>query len=111
MVSGATWCWVRVCALWVAIPSSDFVLEDRLASRHHFRIVPHEGDWVLEDMKSTNGTVVNGKRARRVRLSDGDAIAVGETGAHVRSEERLADVERRDAQGAQASTARTPVSY
>ena len=58
-------------------PTVDFVLDDKLASRRHFRVFPAQGAWVVEDLGSTNGTVVNGQRVQRVGLRDGDVISVG----------------------------------
>ena len=60
-------------------PSADFVLDDELASRRHAQIVGRAGAWVLEDLGSTNGTLLNGKRTRRAPLADGDAIRIGST--------------------------------
>jgi pSer/pThr/pTyr-binding forkhead associated (FHA) protein len=34
---------------------------------------------VLEDLQSTNGTQVNGKRVRSTELAPGDEIQIGET--------------------------------
>lgn len=58
-------------------PAADFVLDDKLASRRHFRVYPFQGSWVVEDLGSTNGTTVNGQRIQRVGLRDGDLIGVG----------------------------------
>lgn len=60
-------------------PGADFTLEDAGASRQHFRVVGGTGMWVLEDLGSTNGTYVNGHRAKRARLRDGDVVRVGTT--------------------------------
>ena len=60
-------------------PGVDFILDDTVASRRHFRIVPVGGTWILEDLGSTNGTFVNDARVRRVQLKDGDVIRVGST--------------------------------
>lgn len=60
-------------------PSSDFVLDDDLASRRHARVVGRGGAWILEDLGSTNGTLLNGRRTRSARLADGDAIRIGTT--------------------------------
>ena len=60
-------------------PGADFVLDDELASRRHAQIVGRAGAWVLEDLGSTNGTLLNGKRTRRAALADGDAIRIGST--------------------------------
>jgi two-component system cell cycle response regulator len=53
-------------------------IDDAGASRKHARIVPDEaGHYVLEDLKSTNGTFVAGRRIERVELSSGDRIHIG----------------------------------
>ncbi len=55
-------------------------LSDRTVSRHHAELAPDNGSWVLKDMKSANGTYVNGIRVREpVRLKHGDQIKVGTT--------------------------------
>lgn len=59
--------------------SADFVLEDSLVSRRHLRIVQEAGSWQAEDLGSTNGMLVNGRRTKRFRLTDGDTIKVGST--------------------------------
>ncbi|MFV1959628.1 MAG: FHA domain-containing protein [Planctomycetota bacterium] len=60
-------------------PTVDFVLDDHLVSRRHFRVVAKAGTWVVQDLGSTNGTVVNGRRVRQAALHDCDVIRVGET--------------------------------
>jgi two-component system cell cycle response regulator len=54
------------------------LIDDTSVSRTHARIVP-KGDlrWVIEDMKSRNGTFVNGYSVRSQKLSDGDQIQLG----------------------------------
>jgi two-component system, cell cycle response regulator len=53
-------------------------MEDAGASRAHARIVLGEGgQYVLEDLKSTNGTFVAGRRIDRTELSSGDRIHIG----------------------------------
>lgn len=59
--------------------SAHFVLGDGLASRNHFRVVNEAGAWLVEDMGSTNGTLVNGQRVKRQALRDGDRIVAGTT--------------------------------
>ncbi len=55
-------------------------LTDRTVSRRHAEIHPENGMWVLQDLRSANGTYINGVRIRRsVRLKHGDQIRVGAT--------------------------------
>ena len=47
-------------------------------SRRHARIVRTEGrGYILEDLGSTNGIFVNGRRVERVDLANGDRVQVG----------------------------------
>ena len=52
-------------------------LDSKFASRRHAVIAREDDAWVLVDLDSTNGTVVNGRRVVRHRLSDGDVITIG----------------------------------
>lgn len=55
-------------------------LRDRTISRRHAELHPDNGSWILRDLKSANGTYVNGMRVREpVRLKHGDQIKVGTT--------------------------------
>ncbi len=56
---------------------NDLVLDDRWVSRHHAR-VRREGDqYLVEDLGSKNGTLLNGRRITApTLLSDGDEIQV-----------------------------------
>jgi diguanylate cyclase (GGDEF)-like protein len=58
-----------------------FPLHDLKVSGHHATITPNgDGEFVLEDLQSTNGTRVNGVPvAERRILQDGEKIFVGET--------------------------------
>jgi pSer/pThr/pTyr-binding forkhead associated (FHA) protein len=58
---------------------NDLVLADPAVSAHHFELVQEEGGCVLRDLRSTNGTFVDGQRVREVFLRAGAEIAVGET--------------------------------
>ncbi|MBD3344381.1 MAG: FHA domain-containing protein [Chitinivibrionales bacterium] len=45
-------------------------------SRHHVRIVRENGQYILSDLGSLNGTYVNGKRVDSVELSNSDKISI-----------------------------------
>ena len=56
----------------------DLPIEDDLVSRHHCKIIKKFTGVELTDLKSTNGTLVNGKRIEGTRLlAEGDQIQVG----------------------------------
>jgi pSer/pThr/pTyr-binding forkhead associated (FHA) protein len=57
----------------------DFILEDTLASRRHVRLSEEAGAWIVEDLGSRNGTLVNGQRVQRQAVNDGDVLRVGGT--------------------------------
>lgn len=54
----------------------DIQINDTRISRHHFRINVVEGEAVIEDIGSTNGTYVNGQRVKSQPLNDGDKIQI-----------------------------------
>ena len=62
-------------------PSCTFPLRDFKVSGQHATITPNgDGEFVLEDLRSTNGTKINGQSLSRPRvLQDGEKIFVGET--------------------------------
>ncbi len=58
-------------------PDCDIVLESGAVSRHHACIVAREGDFFVEDLKSRNGTFVNGRAVEgRQRLEEGDQLSI-----------------------------------
>lgn len=58
--------------------SNDIIVEDSLVSRRHAIIIWKNDGYYLEDMKSSNGSLVNGKRIKDVvKLSDGDVLSFG----------------------------------
>ncbi len=63
----------------------DITLSDSNVSRRHAEIHKDASGWILKDLGSTNGTLVNGTKITSPRyLSDGDVISVA--GNHVRFE-------------------------
>jgi hypothetical protein len=55
----------------------DMVLSDPSVSRRHARLVFRDGSWVVQDLQSTNGTVLNGTRVGRCELRPGDQLILG----------------------------------
>jgi pSer/pThr/pTyr-binding forkhead associated (FHA) protein len=58
-------------------PDNDLVLDDPAISGHHARILKIQAAYFLEDLKSTNGTLLNSKAVDRRQLQDADVIAIG----------------------------------
>jgi pSer/pThr/pTyr-binding forkhead associated (FHA) protein len=57
---------------------ADFIVDAALISRLHCRLTADRSDQlVVEDLGSTNGTIVNGKRIDRSILKAGDRLTVG----------------------------------
>ena len=54
------------------------VIEDPNVSGHHARIVKVQAVFFLEDLKSTNGTAINGQPITRHQLHDADVITIGQ---------------------------------
>jgi hypothetical protein len=59
---------------------SDVQIEDRYASSLHARVFSREGRFYVEDMNSTNGTLLNGATLQgEAELIDGDSVQIGDT--------------------------------
>lgn len=59
---------------------SDVQIQDRYASGLHARVFSREGQFVVEDMSSTNGTLLNGATLQgEAELIDGDTVQIGDT--------------------------------
>jgi len=60
----------------------DVVVDEPSVSRRHARLVFRDHKWIVQDLKSTNGTVVNGVRVGRCELMPGDSVVLGD--AHLK---------------------------
>ena len=58
--------------------AADIVLRDPNVSRRHAELTfTGAGDWTIEDLNSTNGTLVNNRRVSRCPLRNGDLLTFG----------------------------------
>lgn len=58
-------------------PTCHIVLDNAAVSRNHAQIIESHGSYYIEDLRSRNGTLVNGDRIRtRTELVDGDEIKI-----------------------------------
>jgi predicted nucleic acid-binding Zn-ribbon protein len=60
-------------------PDNELVLDTKHVSRYHAVLLAGPAHTSLEDLNSTNGTFVNGKRITRQVLKDGDRVTIGRT--------------------------------
>jgi pSer/pThr/pTyr-binding forkhead associated (FHA) protein len=58
-------------------PRADFIVDAALVSRLHCRLSATRDGVEVEDLRSTNGTFVNGARVTRARLGAGDVLGIG----------------------------------
>jgi len=58
---------------------SDLVLSDPGVSRRHAEVRREDGKYVIADLGSTNGTMVNEATIGERELEEGDRITVGRT--------------------------------
>jgi len=64
---------------------ADLVIADRSLSRQHARLFLEDENWLVEDLGSRNGTLVNREViSESVSLGDGDVIGLGASTATVR---------------------------
>jgi hypothetical protein len=57
----------------------DIQVEDQNVSRRHAELRQEGSTYWIVDLDSTNGVEVNGRRAKRAKLEDGDTFTVGST--------------------------------
>jgi hypothetical protein len=61
------------------------VLNDDYASTHHARIFPQDGQWIVEDLGSTNGTYLDRQKViRPTPVPVGVPIRIGKTALELR---------------------------
>ena len=57
--------------------SNDICLDDRFVSRIHCVIRTEDGQYMIEDLNSANGTYLNGERINAASLKEGCLIEIG----------------------------------
>jgi hypothetical protein len=58
--------------------SCDLVIRDAGVSRRHARLMHRDGIWLLQDLASTNGTYLNGRRVGRCSVRPNDILSLGQ---------------------------------
>ena len=57
-------------------PDNDIVLENATVSGHHCKLYSAGDTWFVEDLDSTNGTFVNGKKVLKAGLHNNDSVSI-----------------------------------
>jgi pSer/pThr/pTyr-binding forkhead associated (FHA) protein len=57
---------------------NDLPIDSKFVSRHHAQLITTPDGSFVEDLNSTNGVFLNGKRVRRHKLAAGDVIRIGQ---------------------------------
>ena len=76
------------------MPDSDIAFDphaDLDASGRHAELRREDGQWILVDVGSRNGTWVNGERVGRATLKDGDEMHLGIAGLGEQRQKVVAD--------------------
>ncbi|HEX7083476.1 MAG TPA: FHA domain-containing protein [Gaiellaceae bacterium] len=58
-------------------PDCDVFLDDVTVSRNHAVLIERDGQWLVEDQGSLNGTFVNRRRIDNAALHNGDELQIG----------------------------------
>lgn len=82
---------------------NDVVLENLSVSRQHAQIRLYEGRFILTDLNSANGTLVNGVRVTKTEIVDDDLITIGKHKLHFQNSV-LADATMHDDSSTQQRT-------
>src|SRR5256885_10396203 len=61
-----------------AHPGNDVHFEDRFVSRHHCRLHGRDGRLWIQDLGSTNGTIVDGARISEAEIGPGSLVRIGD---------------------------------
>lgn len=66
---------------------NDIAFNDKAVSGHHAVVITILSDSFLEDLDSTNGTLVNGKQVAKHPLSHGDTVTIGRNSLRYEAEQ------------------------
>jgi hypothetical protein len=65
---------------------SDLVVDDEFTSTHHAKLVVINGDWFIQDLDSTNGTLLDGKKVvTTIVVPMNTQVRVGQTSFELRA--------------------------
>ena len=63
--------------------NSDIHINNLGASKKHARIFRRNGEYIIEDLKSTNGTLMNNKSIITAKLTGKDVVTIGKHNLYI----------------------------
>lgn len=60
-------------------PDNDLIVADSLVSRWHAHLLYEDSRFMVQDLDSKNGVILNGKKVGEAEISSGDTITLGNT--------------------------------
>lgn len=65
---------------------SDLIVDDEYTSTHHAKLVYINGEWLIQDLDSTNGTLLDGKKVATTQVVPNNTqVRVGQTSFELRA--------------------------
>ncbi len=65
--------------------NNDIQIDNLAVSKTHAKIIKHPGHYTVEDLKSTNGTLLNDKQIQKANLSPNDIVTIGKHTLQIKS--------------------------
>jgi pSer/pThr/pTyr-binding forkhead associated (FHA) protein len=56
---------------------NDIVIEEAVVSRHHAKVEYREGNFIISDLSSANGTLINGRKITSHAIDHNDTFTIG----------------------------------
>lgn len=64
---------------------NDIQIDNLAVSKMHAKIIRHPDHYTLEDLKSTNGTFLNGRQIKKEKLNPNDIVMIGKHTLEIKS--------------------------
>jgi pSer/pThr/pTyr-binding forkhead associated (FHA) protein len=90
---------------------NDIQIDNVAVSREHARIISGPNYYLIEDLNSTNGTFVNGKKINKKFLQEVDEISIGKHSLQIVLEDPPAIMNERKLKGIDTTYRLGPAEY
>ena len=90
---------------------NDIQIDNVAVSREHARIIRGPNYYLIEDLNSTNGTFVNGKKINKKFLQEVDEISIGKHSLQIVLEDPQAIMNERKLKGIDTTYRLGPAEY